>query len=57
MLCFRKIPLAKEFIDKRRGEGNIKICRRNFFVSHCRKTSYKNRPVFHYFRVSKTFML
>ena len=57
MLRFRKLPLAKKFIDKRRGKGNIKICRRNFFVSHCRKTSYTNPPVFHYFRISKTFML
>ena len=34
VLCFRKIPLAKRFMDKR---GSIKIFRRKFFISQCRK--------------------
>ena len=57
MLRFRKFPLAKKFMDKRRGGASIKIFRPKFFVSHCRKTSYKNPSVFDYFRVSKNFML
>ena len=28
-----------------------------FFVSHCRKNSYRNPLVCYYFRVSKSFML
>ena len=35
----------------------MKIFRRKFFVSHCRRTSYKNPSVFHYFRVLESFML
>ena len=38
MLCFRKILVAKKFMDKKGGRGgSIKIFRRNFFVSQCRK--------------------
>ena len=34
MLCFRKIPVARNFTDKRGGGGgNIKIFRGKFFVS------------------------
>ena len=36
MVCFRKLPVAKKFIDKR-GEGSIKILRRKFFVSVTKK--------------------
>ena len=35
-LCFRKFPGAKKFMDKR-GGGDIKIFRRNFLASQCRK--------------------
>ena len=31
MLCFRKFPVAKKFMDK--GGGSIKFFRRKFFVS------------------------
>ena len=34
MLCFRKLPAAKNFMDKR---GVVKTLRRKFFVSKCRK--------------------
>ena len=34
VLCFRNIPAAKKFMDKK---GGIKIFRRKFFVSQCRK--------------------
>ena len=30
MLCFRKIPVAKKFMDKRGGGGGIKISRFSF---------------------------
>ena len=37
MLCFRKVPIARKFIDKRRGLGgrSIKVFRREDFVSYC----------------------
>ena len=41
-------------LDKR---GGIKRFRRKYFGSQRRKTSYKNPSMFHYFRVSKSFML
>ena len=37
VLCFRKFPVAKKFMDKR--GGSVKIFRQNFFVSQCRKVS------------------
>ena len=37
LCCFRKFEVAKKFMDKR-GES-IKIFRRKFFVSQCRKIS------------------
>ena len=37
VLCFRKLPVAKKFIDKR--GGGIKIFRRKFYVSQCRNFS------------------
>ena len=39
MLCFRKIPGAKFFMDKK---GGIKIFRRKFFVSQTRRTLQGN---------------
>ena len=53
MLCFRKFPVAKKFMDKRGGGGEYQDFASNFFVSQCRKMSYGNPLVFHYFRVSK----
>ena len=37
VLCFRRFPAAKKFMDKKKG--SIKIFRRKLFVSHCRKIS------------------
>ena len=37
VVCFRKLPVAKKFMDKR--GGSIKILRRKFFVSQCGKIS------------------
>ena len=55
MLCFRKFPVAKKFMDKRGGRvSRFSIFRRIFFVSQCRKFRKGTNPlVFHYFRVSK----
>ena len=57
MLCFRNFPLAKKFMDKRGGGGNIKIFREIYFVSQCRKFSYENPLLFRFFRDSKIFLL
>ena len=38
VVCFKKLPVTKKFMDKR-GEGSIKILRRKKFVSQCRKNS------------------
>ena len=39
MLCFRKFPVAKKFMDKRGGGGgDYQDFASNFFVSQCRKT-------------------
>ena len=46
-LCFRKMPVAKKFMDKGGGERSIKIFLRNFFVSRCRKIPQGNPLVFH----------
>ena len=35
MLCFRKFPVAKKFIDK--NGGGVRSFRRKFFVSQCRE--------------------
>ena len=59
VLCFRKIPIAKKFMDKKGGgRGSIKIFRRKFFVSQCRKYSQVNSSVlcFRKFPVAKKFM-
>ena len=57
MLCFRKFPVAKKFMDKR-GGGSIKIFLRNFFVSQCRNVPYGNFSVlcFRKIPVAKKFM-
>ena len=39
MLCFRELLVPKKIVDKRRS---IKIFRRIFFVSQCRKVSKGN---------------
>ena len=39
VLCLRKSPVAKKFMDKREGSGGIKIFCRKAFVSHCRLVS------------------
>ena len=57
MLCFGKVPPVKNFMDKRGGGGSIKIFRRKISVSQSRKLSYENPSVFHWFWVSKIFML
>ena len=46
MLCLGKFSVAENFTDKRVG-GIIKIFRRNFSVSQCRKVSLGNPLVFH----------
>ena len=50
LLCSRKFLVSKNFMDKKGEEGkeggSIKILRRNFFVSKCRKISLKNLSVF-----------
>ena len=38
MLCFRKFPAAKKFLDKK-GGGVSRFSVENFFVSQCRKNS------------------
>ena len=38
VLCFRKLLVAKKFMDKK-GGGSVKIFRRKFFVRKCRKIS------------------
>ena len=38
VMCVRKFLVAKKFMDKR-GGGSIKILRRKFVVSQCRKIS------------------
>ena len=55
MLCFRKIPEAKNSMDIRRV---VKIFRRNVFVSQCRKLSQENPFVlcFRKLPVSKEIM-
>ena len=46
VLCFRKFPVAKKFMDKRGGGGRrIKIFRQNFLVSQCQKISLGNPSV------------
>ena len=55
MLCFGKIPLAKNSIDNR---GGIKFFRQNFFVPQPRKLSQGNPFVlcFRKLPVSKKIM-
>ena len=57
MQCFRKIPVAKNFIDMSWGGGN-KVYRRKMFVLKCRKISYLNPSLlcFRKFPVAKKFM-
>ena len=57
MLCFRKFPVAKKFMEKR-GGGSIKIFLRKFFLSRCRKISWGNLSVlcFRKITVAKKFM-
>ena len=50
VLCFRKFPVAKKFMDKKGRERSIKIFRHNFFVSQCRK-NFVGEP-FHVLLVS-----
>ena len=47
MLCFRKFPVAKKFMDKRGGgeRGSIKIFRSNFFCLTEPKNFIKNPSV------------
>ena len=55
MLCFRNFPAAKNFMDIR---AVVKIFRRKFFVSQCRKV-WQGNPFVLSFRklpVSKKFM-
>ena len=47
VLCFRKFPVAKGFMDKKGGGGSIKVLRGNFVVSQFQKTSLVNRLVCH----------
>ena len=61
VLCFRKFPVAKKFMDEWGGGGeggSITIFRRKFFVSQCRKISYGKPSVlcFRKFPVAKKFM-
>ena len=53
---FQKISVAKKFMDKK--EGSIKIFRRKFSVSQCRKIPYGNPSVlcFRKVAVAKKFM-
>ena len=37
---FQKLPVAKKLMDKRGGGGSLKMFRRKFFVSQCRKFPY-----------------
>ena len=53
--CFINFGYRKCF-DKC-GKGVSKFAVQFFFVSQCRKNSYENPLVFHYFRVSKNFLL
>ena len=45
MLCFRKIPVAKKFLDKREWETSRFPLK--FFVSKCQKMPKGNPLVFH----------
>ena len=58
MQFFRNFPVAKKFMDKRLGGGNIKTFRQKFFLSLCRNLSYGNHFVqcFRFFAVAKKFM-
>ena len=55
VLCFRKFPVAKKYMDK---GGGIKIFRRKPFVSQCQKISYLKPSAlcFKKFPVAKKFM-
>ena len=57
MLGFRDFPVPNKFMDKRSG-GSIMIFSRNFFVSQCRKFSYRKHSAlcFEKFPVAKAFM-
>ena len=54
MLCFRKFPMTKKFMDKR---GGIKIFRRKIFVLQVQKILWGTPSVFPQFRLSELFML
>ena len=56
MLCFRKIPVAKKFMDKRRLEYHVFLSK--IFFSQCRKNQQGNPSVlcFGKLLVAKTFM-
>ena len=45
MLCSRNLPVAKNLWI--RGEGSVKIFRREISFSQCRKTSSRKPSVFH----------
>ena len=51
LMFLRKILVSESFMDE---EEDVTFLRRKFYDSQCRKTSYRNLVVFHYFRVSKT---
>ena len=52
MVCFRKIPVAKKFMDMT-GGGSIKNFGGTFFVSQFPKFSRENPSVLHQFWISK----
>ena len=52
MMCFRKYPVAKKFMDKT-GMGWVTKFSVEVFMTQCRKFLQVKPLVFHYFRVSK----
>ena len=55
---FQKISASEKNLLIRGEEGEeYQVFPSKNFVSHCRRTSYKDPSVFHYFRVSENFML
>ena len=56
MLCFRKLLVAKKFMEKK-GEGGASIFSVNYFLSQSAENLRRGNLVCLYFRLSKKFML
>ena len=56
MLCFRKLLVAKKFMEKK-GDGGASILSVDLFLSQSADKFRRGNLVCRYFRVSKKFML